>query len=85
MQSWCSYRRVSVCMHIYGQAYFISVESGYIKKKNHCKLSVKPKDRFLVDCLSESTEFSGQRVLFSPPTNVFAHLLDTSWLNAKGK
>lgn len=55
----------STCLHAYLWTSIFYL-CGYIKK-NHCKLSVKLKDRFLVDCVSESTEFSAsETLLFSP-------------------
>lgn len=88
MQSHCSYRTVPVHMYIYihmGQAYFPSVNLDELKKKNYCKLIIKPGDRLLADCFSKSTEFHGSKRPLLSLSNVFTHFLDIRWLNAKKK
>lgn len=57
----------TTCLHAYLWTSVFYFCGAWIHLKNHCKLSVKPKDRFLVDYLSESTSFSGsQSPLFTP-------------------
>lgn len=70
---------------VFVDKHILSLQNLVMFLKNDGKLSIKPKDRFLLISYLRALNSHDQRVLFSPLNHAFAHLLANQLAEYYGK